>query len=219
MLVGDDPSPFQSRRLNRQRGLRGTRRARRRSDAAHRGKPGRMATSTIQRPAISSRAAIVVGLLTLTLVLVGVPSGRASEWNAKAICAAHVCRLRLRYCCRRIRRRSPAGTRRRGRQLGRGGRHRSRLGRGQESCRHAIRERRLACGRPLYGSGKSRSRPASKLARRLLCLPDRRTRAPLLRTHHHADRPEDGRIALLIAPTLLSPAPGQQRDAPTGVLD
>ena len=51
-----------------------------------------MASATIQRLAISSRAAIVVGLLTLALGAVRVPSGRASEWNAKAICAAHVCR-------------------------------------------------------------------------------------------------------------------------------
>jgi hypothetical protein len=67
-------------------------RAKHPTDAAHRGKPVRMATSTIQPLAISSRAAIVVGLLTLALVAVRVPSGRASEWNAKAICAAHVCR-------------------------------------------------------------------------------------------------------------------------------
>lgn len=52
----------------------------------------RMATSTFQRLAISSRAAIVVGLLALALVVVGVPSARAGEWNAKAICASHVCR-------------------------------------------------------------------------------------------------------------------------------
>jgi hypothetical protein len=52
----------------------------------------RMATSTIQSWVSSPRAAIAVGLLTLALVAVRVPSGRASEWNAKAICAAHVCR-------------------------------------------------------------------------------------------------------------------------------
>ena len=51
-----------------------------------------MASATIQPLAISSRAAIVVGLLTLALVAVRVPSGRASEWNAKEICASHVCR-------------------------------------------------------------------------------------------------------------------------------
>jgi len=67
-------------------------RAKHPTDAAHRGKPVRMATSTIQPLAISSRAAIVVGLLTLALVAVRVPSGRASEWNAKEICASHVCR-------------------------------------------------------------------------------------------------------------------------------
>jgi hypothetical protein len=52
----------------------------------------RMASSTTQRPAISSRAAIVVGFVTLALIAVEVPSGRASEWNAKEICASHVCR-------------------------------------------------------------------------------------------------------------------------------
>lgn len=51
-----------------------------------------MATSTIQPLAISSRAAIVVGLVALALVAVRVPSGRASEWSAKEICASHVCR-------------------------------------------------------------------------------------------------------------------------------
>ena len=59
---------------------------------AHRGKPSRMATPTIQRPAIASRAAIVVGIVTLALIAVKVPSGRASEWNAREICASHVCR-------------------------------------------------------------------------------------------------------------------------------
>jgi len=52
----------------------------------------RMASATIQPLTISSRAAIVVGLLTLVLVAVRVPSARASEWNAKEICAAHSCR-------------------------------------------------------------------------------------------------------------------------------
>jgi hypothetical protein len=51
-----------------------------------------MATSTTQRLAISSRAAIVVGIVTLALIAVKVPSGRASAWNAKEICASHVCR-------------------------------------------------------------------------------------------------------------------------------
>jgi hypothetical protein len=51
-----------------------------------------MASATIQPLTISSRAAIVVGLLTLVLVAVRVPSARASEWNAKEICAAHSCR-------------------------------------------------------------------------------------------------------------------------------
>jgi hypothetical protein len=52
----------------------------------------RVATSTIRPLASSSRAAILLGLLALALVAVRVPSGRASEWNAKEICAAHVCR-------------------------------------------------------------------------------------------------------------------------------
>jgi hypothetical protein len=60
--------------------------------AAHRGTQLRMATSTIQPLPISSRAAIVVGVVTLALVAVRVPSGRASEWSAKEICASHVCR-------------------------------------------------------------------------------------------------------------------------------
>jgi len=51
-----------------------------------------MATSTIQPPAISSRAAILVGIVALALIAVRVPSGRASEWSAKEICASHVCR-------------------------------------------------------------------------------------------------------------------------------
>jgi hypothetical protein len=50
-----------------------------------------VATSTIKPLAIPSRAAIVVGLLALALAAVRVPSGRASEWSAKEICASHVC--------------------------------------------------------------------------------------------------------------------------------
>jgi hypothetical protein len=52
----------------------------------------RMTISALQPRAISSRAAIVVGLVTLALVAVRVPSGRAGEWSAKEICASHVCR-------------------------------------------------------------------------------------------------------------------------------
>jgi hypothetical protein len=51
-----------------------------------------MATSTTYPLAISSRAAIVVGIMALALIAVRVPPGRASEWNAKEICAAHACR-------------------------------------------------------------------------------------------------------------------------------
>jgi hypothetical protein len=51
-----------------------------------------MATSTIQPLVSSPRAAIIAGLLTLALVAVRGPSGRASEWDAKEICASHVCR-------------------------------------------------------------------------------------------------------------------------------
>lgn len=51
-----------------------------------------MATSTIQPPAISSRAAIVVGIVAIALIAVRVSSGRASEWSAREICASHACR-------------------------------------------------------------------------------------------------------------------------------
>src|ERR1700690_4340080 len=51
-----------------------------------------MATSTTHPPAISSRAAVAVGIVALALIAVRVPSARASEWNAKEICASHVCR-------------------------------------------------------------------------------------------------------------------------------
>jgi hypothetical protein len=51
-----------------------------------------MATSTTHPPPISSRAAILVGVVALALMAVRVPSGRASEWSAKEICASHVCR-------------------------------------------------------------------------------------------------------------------------------
>jgi hypothetical protein len=51
-----------------------------------------MATSTIHPLAISSRAAIVVGIMALALIAVRVPTGRASEWSAKEICASHACR-------------------------------------------------------------------------------------------------------------------------------
>jgi hypothetical protein len=52
----------------------------------------RMATSTAHRRPISSRAAIVVGIVTLTLIAMKAPSSRAGEWNAKEICASHLCR-------------------------------------------------------------------------------------------------------------------------------
>jgi hypothetical protein len=52
----------------------------------------RMRSLTLHPSAISSRAAIVVGIMALALVAVRVPSGRASEWSAKEICASHVCR-------------------------------------------------------------------------------------------------------------------------------
>lgn len=52
----------------------------------------RMATSTSHPLAISSRAAIVVGMMALAIIAVRVPSGRASEWSAREICASHVCR-------------------------------------------------------------------------------------------------------------------------------
>lgn len=51
-----------------------------------------MATSTTHLPAISSRAAVAVGIVALAFIAVRVPSGRASEWSAKEICASHVCR-------------------------------------------------------------------------------------------------------------------------------
>jgi hypothetical protein len=55
-------------------------------------KQSTMASSTLQRRPITSRAAIVVGIVTLALIAVRVPSGRASGWNAKEICASHACR-------------------------------------------------------------------------------------------------------------------------------
>jgi hypothetical protein len=51
-----------------------------------------MATSTTHPPPISSRAAIVIGIMALALIALRVPSGRASEWSAEEICASHVCR-------------------------------------------------------------------------------------------------------------------------------
>jgi hypothetical protein len=51
-----------------------------------------MATLKLKPLASSQGAAIVVGLLTLTLVAVRVQSARAGDWTAKAICASHVCR-------------------------------------------------------------------------------------------------------------------------------
>jgi hypothetical protein len=51
-----------------------------------------MASATIQPLAISSRAAIVVGVMVLAFIALRVPSGRASQWNAKVICASHACR-------------------------------------------------------------------------------------------------------------------------------
>ncbi len=55
-----------------------------------------MQPGAIQRRSVSFRAAIVVGTVTLGLIValiaLEVPSGRASEWNARAICASHVCR-------------------------------------------------------------------------------------------------------------------------------
>jgi hypothetical protein len=51
-----------------------------------------MATSATHPSAISSRAAVVVGIVAVVLIAVTVPSGRASVWSAKEICASHVCR-------------------------------------------------------------------------------------------------------------------------------
>jgi hypothetical protein len=52
----------------------------------------RMRSLTLHPPPISSRTAIVVGIMSLALVAGRVPSGRASEWSAKEICSSHVCR-------------------------------------------------------------------------------------------------------------------------------
>lgn len=48
--------------------------------------------ATTHHLTISSRAAIVAGVMALALTGVRTPSPRASEWSAKDICASHVCR-------------------------------------------------------------------------------------------------------------------------------